>query len=412
MITVIHPTGNANVRGVLTGLDQENLLDAYYTTIGLSSRSSYYKFLPRRIANILARRSYNIPQHLIINHPFSEVLRHIYSYTWIKNSSPSQVRSAIDNIYYKLDHQLAMDIESGKTPTVTKAIYGYEDGSWNSFKAARMKGMSRIYELPIGYWRAGHEILFEEAELQPQWSITIPALNEPEDKLTRKDNELKLADHIFVASTFTRKTLKLAPEFQATIDVIPYGAPVPASQVPTAGARGKRLRVLFVGGLSQRKGISYLFNAVAALKDKVVLTVIGRRPKGCNALDQHLDCHRWFASLPHQRILETMSQNDVLIFPSLFEGFGLVILEALSQGIPVITTAHTAGPDLLTEGEDGFIVPIRSSEAIAEKLELLYRDRNRLEEMKNNALKKSQEYTWQRYGEQLVSSIKNYIGED
>ena len=60
--------------------------------------------------------------------------------------------------------------------------------------------------------------------------------------------------------------------------------------------------------------------------------------------------------------------HDVFVFPSLFEGFGLVLLEAMAMGLPMITTAHTAGPDLLEDGKEGFIVPIRSAEAIAEKL--------------------------------------------
>ncbi len=412
MITLIHPTGNANVRGVLTGLYRDNMLATYYTTIGYASENRILKMLPHFVTDILNRRSYDIPQHLISGHFYSEFIRFCRSCSLFPKFRNLNTRLAIDKIYFTLDIQLAKDIDSSNIPTVTKAIYGYEDGSLNSFKAAKKRGLINIYDLPIGYWRAGHEILFEEAELQPQWSTTIPALNEPKNKLERKDEELALADHVFVASSFTQETLKLAPKFQAEVEAIPYGAPFPASQISPARAEGKPLRALFVGGLSQRKGISYLFDAIASLKGMMDLTVIGRRPVGCEALDKHLDHHTWIASLPHQRILEIMSHHDVLVFPSLFEGFGLVILEALSQGIPVITTAHTAGPDLLTDGEDGFIVPIRSSEAIAEKLELLYRDCDLLEEMKKNALIKSREYSWQHYSEQLVSSIKSFISNN
>jgi len=66
-----------------------------------------------------------------------------------------------------------------------------------------------------------------------------------------------------------------------------------------------------------------------------------------------------------------MAAHDVFVFPSLFEGFGLVLLEAMAMGLPVITTPHTAGPDLIREGMEGFIVPIRHSTAIAERLEQL-----------------------------------------
>ena len=71
----------------------------------------------------------------------------------------------------------------------------------------------------------------------------------------------------------------------------------------------------------------------------------------------------------------------MLVFPSLFEVFGLVITEALSQGLPFITTSHTCGPNMITNGLDGFIVPIRSSDAIAVKLEQICNDRLLLSEM-------------------------------
>ncbi len=76
-----------------------------------------------------------------------------------------------------------------------------------------------------------------------------------------------------------------------------------------------------------------------------------------------------------------MARNDVLVLPSLHEGFGLVLTEAMSQGLVVITTPHTAGPDLITDGVDGLLVPIRSSAAIEEALAHLLRDRDHLATM-------------------------------
>ena len=100
-----------------------------------------------------------------------------------------------------------------------------------------------------------------------------------------------------------------------------------------------------------------------------------------------------------------MSRHDVFVFPSLFEGFGLVILEAMSQGLPVIATEHTAGPDLIEEGQSGFIVPIRSAEAIAEKLDLLARDPSMLAAMKVAARKTAANHTWERYRSELAKVI-------
>jgi len=115
--------------------------------------------------------------------------------------------------------------------------------------------------------------------------------------------------------------------------------------------------------------------------------------------------HRHVASLPHAEILAEMRRHDVFVFPSLFDGFGLVLLEAMSQGLPVITTAHSAGSDIITDGKEGFVVPIRSSEAIAEKLQLLHGDRDRLHQMGTCALRRAREFSWTNYERQLVATL-------
>ena len=116
-----------------------------------------------------------------------------------------------------------------------------------------------------------------------------------------------------------------------------------------------------MGGLSQRKGLSYLLQAVKSLGSKIELTIVGRRVTECRALDAEFCVHRWIPSLSHGAVLEEMSRHDVFVFPSLFEGYALVILEAMSQGLPVITTPNTGAEHFVSNGEDGFIVPIRDA---------------------------------------------------
>ena len=103
--------------------------------------------------------------------------------------------------------------------------------------------------------------------------------------------------------------------------------------------------------------------------------------------------------------MREMRRHDVFVFPSLFEGFGLVILEAMSQGIPVITTLHTAGPDVIEEGRSGFIVPIRSAQAIADRLNLLAGDRALLAEMKHAARAAAAALKWSDYRTRLAALV-------
>ena len=177
-----------------------------------------------------------------------------------------------------------------------------------------------------------------------------------------------------------------------------------------ASDRRSPLKILFVGGLSQRKGLTYLFEAADQLGSAIELTIIGRKPAAeCKPLESALTKHRWIPSLPHEEILKEMSRHDVFVFPSLFEGFGLVITEALPQGLPVITTPHTCGPDILTNGEDGFIVPIRDSQSIAEKLEELHRDRTLLASMSAAARQTAERNTWSQYRTRLTEAVRSTI---
>ena len=238
----------------------------------------------------------------------------------------------------------------------------------------------------------------------------MTGLLDSKEKLARKDEELRLADAIVVPGSFVKETLGMASGIKGKIQVINFGGPTPAVSESGKGHHGK-LRLLYVGSLTQRKGLSYLFKAVDRLGESVELTVVGAKPLGhCKLLESALSRHTWIPSLPHHKILEVMREHDVFVFPSLFEGFGLVLLEAMSQGVPVITTPHTGGPDIISDGVDGFIVPIRSSEAIVEKVELLT-DRDRLVAMSEQAVKKAAFCSWERYQRNTLKTVRDVLGE-
>ena len=407
-----HPTGNTNVRNVLRALADDAQLNAYQTTIAAFPSGLWHRVSSLPGLGEIRRRSYDDDlRPLIRTAPIRELARLAALRLGLdqlvrRETSPL----SIDRIYEAIDRKTAGRMQAGKV----RACYCYEDGALHTFRAARAAGKKCFYDLPIGYWRAARKILTEEAERRPEWVPTMPGLSDSPGKLSRKDEELRLADRILVPSTFTRLTLAMCPFPIAPVDVLIFGGDdpmVPAASVDPQASPGA-LRVLFVGGLSQRKGIADLFEAVAILGAHVELTVIGRKPaEDCVPLDSALAQHRWIESLPREQILAEMRAHDVFVFPSLFEGFGLVITEALSQGLPVITTSHTCGPDILAEGEDGFIVPIRDPQAITERLELLHRDRGRLAAMSEAARKKAESLTWESYRKGVVEVVRSVLGE-
>ena len=402
MVLQSHPTGNAYVRQTALALCEADLLAEFWTCISWDERSPWARLLPRALTRQLERRSF-APEIRAVTHlyPLREVARLLAPTLKLGALTRHEVGVlSVDAVFGALDARVARRLLTSRRRGV-RAVYAQEDGALHSFRRAKTLDMSCFYDLPIGYWRAGRAIYEAESEREPEWAATLIGGADSEAKLARKDEELQLSDVIFVASSFTRSTLEMAPasaEILARTHVFAYGAPPVASESPAKRDANGPLKVIFVGSLSQRKGISYLFRAVEMLGKNVELTVIGRTTGApCAPLEAALRRHRYIESLPHPEVLAEMRAHDVLVFPSLFEGFGLVITEAMSQGVPVITTPHTAGPDIIETGRDGFIVPIRSSEAIAEQLTRLLEARESLHDLKIAAWNKAKTLSWASY---------------
>ena len=125
----------------------------------------------------------------------------------------------------------------------------------------------------------------------------------------------------------------------------------------------------------------------------------------CPALDRELAKHRWIPSLPHDKVLAEMRAHDVLVFPSLFEGFGLVITEAMSQGLPVVTTERTAGPDFIKHGENGWLIKAGSTSGLTRQLEVLVRDRQPVDDAGQRARETAAARPWSVYGSELAMAV-------
>jgi glycosyltransferase involved in cell wall biosynthesis len=410
MILLSHPTANQNVRQTALAFAETGLLKEFWTCINwkqgrILDRS--LSFAPR-LRNELRRRSF--PPELkafFRTHPAREWGRQLAGQLGWRRLTRKEVGPfSVDAVYTSLDWRVAERLRSGLT---IKAVYAYDGSALATFRAAKERGLKCIYEHPIVHWRLVRQYQREEAELHPEWAPTLGALADSDEKLARKDEELALADAIVTPSSFARASLADVPVVQAPIHVVPYG--VVAHRAPPArNRRYETLRVLFVGALSQAKGLGYLLEAVAQFGEEIEFTLIGRRVSPAIPAPSLLEKYRWVPSLPHDELLQEMCNHDVLVLPSLHEGFGLVMTEAMGQGLVVITTPHTAGPDLITDGVDGFMIPIRSSAAIAERLALLLRDRDRLRAMQAAALRKASVFSWENYRQRLAQLARQLVG--
>ncbi len=412
MILLSHPTANENVRQTALALAEAGLLEEFWTCLNWRQGSLLDRSLggAGRMRNELRRRSFPAALAPFLHtHAWREWGRHFAGRVgWPGLTKGERGLFSVDAVYLSLDRRVARRLAT--SPAGLRAVYAYDAGALSTFREAKRRGLQCIYEHPIVYWRKVRQFQREEAELQPAWASTLGALADSDEKLARKDEELALADLVITASTFSKESLAAAPRLSAPVQVLPYGTSTIA-QERQPNESGAPLRVLFVGSLTQAKGLGYLLEAVAQLGRAIEFTLIGRRVSETMPAPALLTKYRWIPSLPHDELLAEMSRHDVLVLPSLHEGFGLVMSEAMSQGLVVITTPHTAGPDLIADGLDGFLVPIRSAPAIEEKLALLAQDRDRLASMQEGARRKAAFFTWENYRQAIVRVAREVVGK-
>lgn len=405
-IVLSHPTGNEFFRAAVKGFSDADKLNGIYTSIASFPGTLLYRLGGLNGFSDIRRRAlktgYKKCTHI---HPLRELGRLAAVKAHHKRLTKHETGIlSVDAVYRNFDKYVAGCLEKEKRKKAS-AVYAYEDGALASFLKARELKLKTFYDLPIGYWRTMHNILSEEKELNPGWAVTLDGLKDSNEKLARKDEELKLSNAVFVASSFTAKTLHDYPGSLPAVHIVPYGFPA-VTPKNYQDSKSQKIKLLFVGGLSQRKGLSYLFDAVNSLENFVELTVVGRLPQiTCEPLNRELCKHKYISSLPHEKILQLMREHDVLVFPSLFEGFGQVITEAMAQGMPVITTERTAGPDIIRHGENGWLVNAGSAEAIKNILEQVILNPPIIADVGEQALETAKKRPWSVYGKELVKAV-------
>ncbi len=369
-VLLAHPFGNPNSYNAAAALFEASLLSSFCTTLfnPLSCKRRYHPDLLRASVRTF---------------PFREALRLFASATAPKRLYDARSPQAVDYIVRNFDASVARSL----TPDLD-AVYSYEDGAYWTFLAARERGIQTIYELPIGYYREAQEIFRPEAERDPTLKPFLEALREPEEKLRRKTAELQLADQVIAASSFTKTTILRHISPAPHISVLPYGCEVEQMprQWPQQDQTGP-LRILFAGILGPRKGVHYLFEAMTKLGRSIHLTLAGPWMPGFREwLERRYKVdYEYVGKVEHARLFDLYRLSHLFVFPSLFEGFGLVLLEALASGIPIVATERTGAPDIITDFVHGRLVPAGDAHSLAETLEWFCARRALLPEMGREA---------------------------
>jgi glycosyltransferase involved in cell wall biosynthesis len=234
--------------------------------------------------------------------------------------------------------------------------------------------------------------------------LTTDHSPEPLWKQDRKEKELALASAVCVASSFTRSTLPDSA-LERPVFVIPYGFPTQGFTAKSEAPDGQFV-ALSVGAQSVQKGTHYLLHAWkrAGLKD-AKLRLLGPLRLSRPFLAEFEGLFEHVPYLPKARLGAEYRAADLLIFPTLADGFGLVIQEAMSSGTPVLTTPCGGGPECISSGEEGWIVPPRDVDALVEALRAAAANRDRLFRMGQAARRRAEGWTWDDAGQKLVQGL-------
>ena len=169
------------------------------------------------------------------------------------------------------------------------------------------------------------------------------------------------------------------------------------------------LKFVFVGLVDARKGIPLLINAWNKINSgKSTLTIIGpidQTPREkINKLNHNIVIKGKISLIELSHILPSY---DVMIFPSFFEGFGLVIPEAMACGLPVITTDATCGKDIINNGVEGFVFDSSDENSLISLIDFYISNPESIYLMGDKARKRIEKLNWENYGENWINLINS-----
>ena len=221
--------------------------------------------------------------------------------------------------------------------------------------------------------------------------------------IKREEREYKLADRVVVLSTFAQQSFMAESVSAEKILLLPLGVDTrhfrPNEETVSERCRriraGKPLRVLTVGRLSFQKGLLDLRDVVQHLHDsRFQFRFVG---------DSHRAERKWISASgpiefvptqPQLQLRQSYDWADLFLFPTIHDGFAVVLAQASASALPILTTTNCAGPDMVREGETGWVVPIRQPDALIDRLEWCHANRDTLAEMVLQIYHKFQPRDW------------------
>ena len=363
---------------------------AFYLARELQERGSLEKIItsyPRYRV-----REDGLDKDRVVSFPIKVILQKIYGYF------PHFISEE------KMSWYLAsfFDWQAAGAVTECDIFVGWSGATLLSLRKAKFLGATTVVE------RCSSHIEYQREILRDEYGLLGLKPRLPFNKTVERElREYREADFISIPSTFVRKSFldKGIPEQK--LICVPYG--VDAELFKPVPKTDNIFRVVFVGNLSIRKGVHHLLKAVSELKLKNFQTwLIGPLSREiAYFLKKYEGSYRYFGKRPYRELCKYYSYGSVFVISSLEEGLAYVIPQAMACGLPVICTPNTGGADVVRDGVDGYIIPIRDVNALKEKILYYYEHQDICREMGRQARERVvNNFTWKHYADAVVEEYR------
>ena len=411
MRTVFAYPGNmADAQQGALALAEADALQAFVTTFAYRRDgllASVIRRLPatpaRRLSQELSRRAVDaVPAHLVCPHSGWELLRTAASKA---GAGPVLVDRLWEQMSLRFDALVAQ-----RYVHEAQAVEAFEYTALASFERAKSEGVARVLHVPSLDSLQFDAIQRRERE---RWSELASAHDayfgrKFPQRYERRRREIELADVVIANSTLTAQSHIDAGADREKVFAVALAAPPPVTAVPDGGgALSRPLSVLWSGTFSLRKGAHYLLEAWRLLRAgaNARLHVYGQPQLPPRQGAAALEGVTFHGSVAHPVLFAAYRAADVLVFPTLSDGFGMVVTEAMAHGLPVITTDKAGAADLVSP-DNGLIVPAADPRALADALQWCLDNRERLHAMRFHALDTARRRQWPDYRRDLIAALE------
>ncbi|HBS47689.1 TPA: hypothetical protein DEO28_04995 [Candidatus Dependentiae bacterium] len=272
----------------------------------------------------------------------------------------------------------------------------------NSYSQIKKTGAKIIAESGSWHIIEQSKILQEEFEL---YGVKAKPINQK--NIEKMVKEYEVADYIMTPAKHVRDSFIRQNISQSKLLKVPYGVDFERFYQSRI-EKTKKFRVIFVGQVSLQKGVQYLIKAWNKLdlpKETSELLIVGDIQNCFKQVMKDLTIRnnvKFYGSTSQENLKNLYKQSSLFVLPSIQEGFGMVISEAMASGMPVICTTNTGGEELIEHGKEGFIVFIRDVDDLAAKINWYYEHQDRCFQMGMAAQQKIKNFTWDHYGDKII----------